>query len=149
MSTDALVRKVESDEQDSVRALVRTVADETFGALFAPSPVPLDDMDWSPAWVAVSNAKIVGVVLTRQEWISDLWVLRESRKRGIGRRLLAQGEAEIASRGHGTFHLRVVKSNTVAVQFYLQQGWNIGREFPHERFNHLMLEMVKSNSEHQ
>src|ERR1700722_12776400 len=28
---------------------------------------------------AVSNAKIVGVVLMREEWISYLWVLRESR----------------------------------------------------------------------
>jgi ribosomal protein S18 acetylase RimI-like enzyme len=143
---DILIRHPEPQEHDSVRALVTTVANETFGDLFAPSSVPLklEDDDWSLAWVAVSDAKIVGVVLTRQEWISDLWVLRESRRHGVGRRLLAQGESEIASRGHNMFRLRVVKSNKVAVQFYLGQGWRVGREFPHEKFHHEMFEMVKS-----
>ena len=144
---EVLIRHPEPQEHDSVRALVTTVANENFGDLFAPSTVPLnlEEDDWSLAWVAVSNAKIIGVVLTRQEWISDLWVLRESRRQGVGRRLLAQGESEIASRGHRMFCLRVVKSNTVAVQFYLQQGWQIGREFPHEKFHHEMFEMVKSD----
>ena len=52
-----------------MRALVKTVAEETFGELFAPSPVPLnlEEDDWSLAWVAVSSAKIVGVVLTNQD----------------------------------------------------------------------------------
>jgi len=65
--TDVLIRHAEPQEHDSVRALVTTVANETFGDLFAPSTVPLElaDDDWCLAWVAVSNAKIVGVVLTR------------------------------------------------------------------------------------
>jgi ribosomal protein S18 acetylase RimI-like enzyme len=147
MLADVLIRHPEPQEHNSVRALVTTVANETFGDLFAPSPVPLklEEEDWSLAWVAVSYAKIVGVVLTHQEWISDLWVLRESRRHGVGRRLLARGEFEIASRGHRTFRLRVVRSNTVAVQFYLGQGWRVGREFPHEKFHHEMFEMVKSD----
>jgi ribosomal protein S18 acetylase RimI-like enzyme len=146
MATEVLIRQPQSHEHDPVRALVRTVANETFGNLFAPNPVPLnlEEEDWSLAWVAVCSSKIVGVMLTNQEWISDLWVLRENRRRGVGRRLLAQGESEIATRGHETCHLRVVKSNTVAVQFYLGQGWGIAREFPHEKFHHAMLEMVKS-----
>jgi ribosomal protein S18 acetylase RimI-like enzyme len=146
MTTEVLIRQPQSYEHNSVRALVTTVANETFGSLFAPNPVPLkiEDEDWSLAWVAVCDSNIVGVVLTNQEWISDLWVLRENRRHGIGRRLLAQGESEIATRGHETCHLRVVKSNTVAVQFYLGQGWRIAREFPHEKFHHAMLEMVKS-----
>lgn len=49
--------------------------------LFAPNPVPLkfEDEDWQLAWVAVSDEKIVGVIITNQEWVSDLWVLREHR----------------------------------------------------------------------
>jgi hypothetical protein len=73
--------------------------------------------------------------MTHQEWVSDLWVLRESRRHGVGRKLLARGESEIAARGHETCRLRVVKSNTVAVQFYLGQGWQVAREFAHEKYN--------------
>jgi ribosomal protein S18 acetylase RimI-like enzyme len=141
---NVLIRQPNPDEHDLVRALVRTVVDETYGCLFAPSSVPIEEEDWSPAWVALSGTKIVGMVLTRQEWIIDLWVLRENRGYGVGQRLLAQGELEIAGRGHAILRLRVVKSNGRAVQFYLRQGWEVAREFPHEKFHHAMLELVKS-----
>jgi len=84
------------------------------------------------------------MVLTQEEWISDLWVLREGRGCGVGRRLPAQGEAEIAGRGHRVFRLRVLKLNTAAIQFYQRQGWRVARDFPHEKFPVRMLEMVKS-----
>ena len=139
-----------------MRALVSTVVNEIYGDLFAPPGCHSErseesllsrypEKDWSPAWVAVSDAKIVGVVLTHEERISDLWVLRENRRHGVGRKLLAQAESEIAARGHRTARLRVVKSNVAAVQFYLRQGWQIAREFPHEKFHHAMLEMVKAS----
>jgi GNAT superfamily N-acetyltransferase len=138
------MRRPQPSEYESVRALIETVANETFSDLFAPNPVPLkfEDEDWPLAWVAVSDEKIVGVIITNQEWVGDLWVFREHRKRGIGSKLLAQGEAEIAARGHRTCRLRVVRSNAVAV--HLSQGWQIAREFAHEKYHHAMLEMVKS-----
>ena len=129
-----------------MRVLIETVANETFKDLFAPNPVPLkfEDEDWPLAWVAAADEQIVGVIITNQEWISDLWVFREHRGRGVGSRLLSEGEAEIAARGHQTCRLRVVRSNTVAVQFYLGQGWQIAREFAHEKYRHAMLEMARS-----
>jgi ribosomal protein S18 acetylase RimI-like enzyme len=122
------------------------VANETFKDLFAPNPVPLkfEDEDWPLAWVAVVDEMIVGVIITNQECVSDLWVLREHRRQAVGSRLLAQGEAEIAARGHQTWRLRVVRSNVAAAQFYLSQGWQIAREFAHEKYHHAMLEMAKS-----
>jgi len=145
MVIELVVRRAQPSEYDLVRALIETVANETFRDLFAPHPVPLEfeDQDWPLAWVAVSDEKIVGVIITNQEWVSDLWVLREYRGQGVGNRLLVQGEAEIAARGHQTCRLRVVRSNTVAVQFYLGRGWQIAREFAHEKYNHAMLEMAK------
>lgn len=86
----------------------------------------------------------MGVIITNQEWVDDLWVLREQRRQGVGSRLLAQGEADIAARGYRTCHLRVVRSNVVALRFYLSQGWEIAREFAHEKYHHAMLEMSKS-----
>lgn len=146
MTSELVIRKPRANEYGSVRALIETVANETFKDLFAPNPVPLEfkDEDWPLSWVAASDEEIVGVIITNQEWVDDLWVRREQRRQGVGSRLLAQGEAEIAGRGYSTGRLRVVRSNAVAVQFYLNQGWQIAREFAHEKYHHAMLEMAKS-----
>jgi ribosomal protein S18 acetylase RimI-like enzyme len=64
---------------------------------------------------------------------------------GIGAKLLAQAELEIRSRGHEKSRLRVVKSNIQAVQFHESQGWRVLREFPHEKFDHALLAMAKSD----
>ena len=141
-----VMRRPEPREYNSVRALIETVASETFKELFTPNPVPweFEDEDWPLASVAVSDEKIVGVIITNEEWVSDLWVVREHRRQGVGSKLLAHGETEIAARGHQTCRLRVVRSNAVAVQFYLSQGWHIAREFAHEKYHHAMVEMAKS-----
>ena len=146
MPIEVVIRRPQPHEYNLVRDLIEIVATETFKDLSAPNPVPLkfNDEDWPLAWVAVSDAKILGVTITHQEWVDDLWVLREHRRQGVGSRLLAQGESEIAARGCQTCRLRVVRSNLVAVQFYCRQGWQIAREFAHEKYHHPMLEMAKA-----
>jgi N-acetylglutamate synthase len=146
MPIEVAIRRARPHEYDSLRDLIEIVATQTFKDLFAPNSVPLEfkGEDWPQAWVAASDAKILGVIITHQEWVDDLWVLPEYRRQGVGRTLLAQGESEIAARGCQTCHLRVVKSNLVAVQFYSRQGWRIAREFAHEKYHHPMLEMAKS-----
>ena len=146
MISELVIRRPRASEYGSVRILIETVANETFKDLFAPNPVPLEfkDEDWPLAWVAVSDQKIVGVIITNQEWVDDLWVLREERRQGVGSKLLEKGEAEIAARGYKACRLRVVRSNRVAVQFYLNQRWQIAREFAHEKYHHAMLELAKS-----
>ena len=86
---EMLIRRPQPEEHDSVRAVVQTVVDEVYGGLWAPPPLPVDDEDWNSSWVAVREAKIIGVVRTSGEWLDDLWVLRESR--GLG-------EASVCSR---------------------------------------------------
>jgi ribosomal protein S18 acetylase RimI-like enzyme len=140
---DMLVRRPEPEEYDSVRAVVQTVVDEIYGGLWAPPPLHVDEDNWHSSWVAVQEAKIIGVVRTSGEWLDDLWVLRESRGYGVGQRLLAQGEAEIVARGNETLHLRVVQWNTAAIEFYRRHGWRSCRAFSHERFRIMMVEMFK------
>jgi ribosomal protein S18 acetylase RimI-like enzyme len=142
--TEAVIRRPQADEHDSVRAIVQSVVDEIYGGLWAPPPLAVDEENWGLSWIAVVDGKIAGVVLTHKEWISDLWVLRHHRGCGVGYRLLAQGEAEIISRGRETFRLRVVKSNTAAIDFYYRHGWRVAREFQHEKFPVTVFEMVKS-----
>jgi len=143
MNREVVIRRARPDENHSVHALVQAIADETFAYLFH-SRVPIGEPDWISAWLAVSSDEIIGVMMTRDEWVSDLWVRSDSRRLGIGKKLLGQAELEIRARGHETLRLRVVKSNTRAVQFYKSQGWSVHREFPHEQFGHPMFEMTKS-----
>lgn len=145
MPAGIVIRRAEPGENDSVHALVQAIADETFAYLFAQSRVPIGAADWLSAWLALSGEEIVGVTMTREEWVSDLWVRCDSRRIGIGEELLAHAEREIRSRGHETLRLRVVKSNTRAVEFYKNHGWRVQREFPHEEFGHTMFEMIKSS----
>jgi ribosomal protein S18 acetylase RimI-like enzyme len=141
---DVLIRRPQPEEHDSVRAVVQTVVDEIYGGLWAPPLLPVDEENWHSSWVAVRDAKIIGVVRTSGEWLDDLWVLRESRGIGVGQRLLAHAEAEIIARGYETLHLRVVESNEAAIEFYHRHGWQIVRAFLHERLAIRMLEMLKS-----
>jgi ribosomal protein S18 acetylase RimI-like enzyme len=143
MSAEIVVRLARPSENEPVHALVQTIADETFAYLFAPSQVPIGETNWSSSWLAISGEEIVGVMMTRDEWVTDLWVRGESRRTGVGGKLLAHAEREIRDRGHDTIRLRVVKSNTRAVDFYQHHRWRVHREFPHEKFGHMMFEMTK------
>src|SRR5271157_4247909 len=111
MTIEVVVRRAQSSEYSSVRALIETVANETFKDLFATNPVPLEfkDEDWPLAWVAVSDEKIVGVIITNQECVSDSWVFREHRRQGVASTLPGQGQGERATRGHRTRRFRVVR----------------------------------------
>src|SRR5262245_59319255 len=105
---EVFIRPPQPEELRSVRALVQTVVDEVYGGVWA---------------------------LTNDEWLDDLWVLREARGYGFGRRLLAQAEAEMVARGHETLRLRVVQSNAAAIRSYRRHGWEIAGAFPHEKIS--------------
>lgn len=142
---EIMIRRARPSENEAVQALVQAIADETFAYLFPTSQVPIGESNWLSAWLAISEEGIVGVTMTQAEWVSDLWVRRDFRKTGIGGKLLAHAESEIRRRGYNTLHLRVVETNTRAVEFYRSHGWRVLREFSHEKFGHTMFEMTKSS----
>jgi GNAT superfamily N-acetyltransferase len=89
MPAETVIRGVRPDENSPVHQLVQAIADETFAYLFATLPVPIGEANWLSAWLAISGEEIVGVTMTRDEWVSDLWVRADSRRTGIGAKLLA------------------------------------------------------------
>src|SRR5271170_5057850 len=89
MSGEIVIRRAKPIENDSVHALVQAIADETFAYLFASSQVSIGEANWLSAWLALSGEEILGVTMTQEEWVSDLWVRRDSRRIGIGGELLA------------------------------------------------------------
>ncbi len=122
---------------------MQTVVDETYGGLWVQPPLPIDEDDWSQAWVAAAGSKIVGMVLTAEDWVSDLWVLRSFQGAGVGTMLLGQAESEIADRGYRYANLRLVQSNTKALTFYEKCGWQVDGEIPHEHLPITMTVMTK------
>jgi ribosomal protein S18 acetylase RimI-like enzyme len=137
------VRKADAHEKDAIGALVQSVVDEVYGNLWARPPLPIGNEDWSCAWIAVSTNVIVGMALTQEDWIDDLWVLGGYRNRGIGQSLLLKAQTEIANRGYPIARLRVVSSNYGAIRFYERAGWQVEREFRHESLPINMTEMFR------
>jgi hypothetical protein len=87
---------------------------------------------------------VIGVLLTTNDWIDDLWIMRSQRGHGLGAELLSMGETEIARRGLQIARLRVVKSNLRATSFYLDHGWQIEKELQHEHLPVTMLQLEKT-----
>jgi GNAT superfamily N-acetyltransferase len=141
-----VIRHPELSEHEGIHQFVRSVVNEIYGGLWSTSPIEVENQDWSGAWIASSGAEIVGVLLTKYEWIDDLWVRQDHRGQGLGTKLLRYGEAEVAGRHHEVSRLRVVRANRNAIAFYVKHGWNIEREFRHETLPIEMLELTKRSA---
>jgi GNAT superfamily N-acetyltransferase len=138
------IRRAINGELEVVRDLVQTVVDETYGGIWCDPPVAIGNEDWSTAWVAISRETVVGMALTKNEWVDDLWIYKDHRRAGIGRLLLARAELEIAERGYSMARLRVVSSNRDAIRFYERCGWSLQRVMNHELYSIEMTELAKS-----
>jgi hypothetical protein len=67
------IRRPEPEELVSVRAVVQTVVDEICGSFGQRRR--FRSMRRTSSWVAVGEAKLIGVVRTSGEWLDDLRVL--------------------------------------------------------------------------
>ena len=126
----------------AIEALALTVGREVYGHLFQ-GDVPRPEGNWARSLVAQERGRIVGVVVAEDDWIEDLWVARDHRRRGVGSQLLTAGERQIAARGHAVAHLRVVADNQRARRFYAAHGWTEIAAYPHERWGFGMLDLIK------
>ena len=133
------LRLVGRGDSAHVCALIDAITQELYG-------LPYPEDDWSGGWVALDGDTITGMVKTFEDRVEDLWVVRDRRSQGIGARLLAHAEREIADRGHRVARLRTVASNQRTRAFYAREGWKEIRAFPHETLGTEMIELQKELS---
>jgi ribosomal protein S18 acetylase RimI-like enzyme len=138
-----IIRHPSVSEHDAVHQFVKSVVNEIYGGLWSTSLIEIEKQDWSDAWIASSGTEIVGVLLTKDDWIDDLWIRQDNRGQGLGTKLLRRGESDIAKRQYEISRLRVVKANLNAISFYIKSGWKIVKEFRHETLPIEMVELAK------
>ena len=138
----AVLRPATASDLGAIETLVERVAVEVYGHLFQGAP-PRPDGRWAQALVAAAEGRIVAVMVADDDWIEDLWVAANWRRRGVGSRLLTAGERQIALRGCKLARLRVIAENSGARCFYARQGWSEAETYPHERWGFEMVDMVK------
>jgi ribosomal protein S18 acetylase RimI-like enzyme len=76
-------------------------------------------------WVAVVDGAPIGHVTVSGRRLVHLFVEPDHQGMGLGRHLLAQGEAMIASGGHTDFELHTRVDNVAAIAFYEKAGWTV------------------------
>jgi GNAT superfamily N-acetyltransferase len=143
MSRDFNIRRYsEPDDLKGIERLVSQVVLECYGHLLPDYRFDAAE-NWYDSWVAESEGSIIGVMLTGDDWVEDMWIAKSHRRLGIGARLLALAEGEISDRGHAVGRLRVVFENVPALHFYGRHGWTEDRRYPHEINGFEMVEMTK------
>ena len=145
LPTGLIIRSADHSDVASIEQLVLDIVRELYGDLF-PDASPHRAGDWRGGLLAEIDGATVGVVISDDDWIEDLWVTKEHRRRGVGSVLLAAAERQIAERGHREARLRVVTRNLEARRFYAAQGWAETESYPHEKWGFAMVEMVKALS---
>ncbi len=76
-------------------------------------------------WVAAVDGVPIGHFTVCGHQLVHLFVEPEHQGRGLGRYLLARGEAMIAADGHTHFELHARVENTTAIAFYQGAGWTV------------------------
>jgi ribosomal protein S18 acetylase RimI-like enzyme len=138
-----VIRPAAAPDEASIEQLVLNVVREVYGRLIPGDALPTAGR-WSSGLVAEVAGRIVGVVVSDDDWVEDLWVATEYRNRGIGGMLLTTAERQIASRKYTEAQLRVVAENLDARRFYATHGWAETVSYPHEKWGFEMVEMVKA-----
>jgi GNAT superfamily N-acetyltransferase len=137
-----VIRPASEHDLGAVQRFVSSVASAVYGHLFEGDP-PRPEGNWADSLLADLDGRIIGVVVADDDWIADLWVAEDCRGQGVGSRLLAAGERQIAGRGHEQGYLRVVAENFGARRFYARQGWAETESYPHEKWGFAMIDLTK------
>ena len=109
------------------------------GELEAPDPAGTRQQlhDWFlpesgyETLVAVVDGAPIGHVTVSRHHLVHLFVEPSHQHTGVGRYLLAQGEAMIAAGGHTDLELHARVDNLAALAFYEKAGWTVTERLVH------------------
>ncbi|TAD88545.1 MAG: GNAT family N-acetyltransferase [Alphaproteobacteria bacterium] len=130
-----LVRAARIDDIDAMAEVWHAGWHTAHGSIAPPALVALRTraafaerllLLWMDAWVAEQAGRILGLVILEGDEVAHLFLDPAARGRGLGARLLAQGELVLARRGHTTARLLCARDNHSAARFYARQGWQEG-----------------------
>jgi ribosomal protein S18 acetylase RimI-like enzyme len=136
--------RLNETDLESANRLANAVVHELYGHLIGRAAYEINRV-WAleTGLVAQVNNFSVGVGITDQDSINDLWLLPKFRRQGIGSALLTLLEAQISERGFRHATLRAVAENQTARKFYSSQGWQELQIYPHEKWGFLMVDFSK------
>nr|WP_253913376.1 GNAT family N-acetyltransferase [Pseudoruegeria sp. HB172150] len=77
--------------------------------------------------VAGPVGKPLGLCITREEQLHQLFVAAEARRSGLASRLLADAEARLKAEGVRRSWLKCAAGNERAAAFYRTRGWTVAR----------------------
>lgn len=141
------VRRIRPEETAAASSFVQAVVDETYAFIWPEGAPPIDTTDWTPAWVADDDGRLIALMLSSGDCIDDLWVAGPHRGQGLGSKLLTIGESEIRERGFQHAKLRIVAGNELAADFYRRCGWIFVRKYSHDRLPIVMMDFEKGMSQ--
>jgi ribosomal protein S18 acetylase RimI-like enzyme len=138
------IRRLVDSDLESASSIANAVVQELYGHLIGNSKYEINRL-WAvqTGLVALEDGIIVGVGITDQASINDLWLLPGCRRRGIGSSLLAALEAQIFQNGYFNANLRVVAENKAARRFYSSCGWHELQTYDHEKWGFPMVDFLK------
>lgn len=121
------VRVAEQGDADAVADVLITSRRAAYPAV--PASVHPDDetrtwvrghlLEECEVWVATAETAVVGVLALQDDWVEQLYVLREWSGRGVGGRLLERAK----ERSPGGLQLWTFVSNETARTFYEHRGF--------------------------
>lgn len=77
--------------------------------------------------IALDELDIVGLVVAKEARLSQLFVDRQQRGKGVGQKLLALAEAKLRAEGAVRITLNCLVGNDAARRFYERNDWRVSR----------------------
>jgi GNAT superfamily N-acetyltransferase len=142
---DAPIRPARPADAAALRAILHETYASTWLPQLTPAAVQAFHHEDRPAayvaarglafWVAERAGEVAGFVDWEGDFINALHVRPRHARTGLGGRLMAKAEAEIARAGHAAARLETDTFNLTSQAFYAARGYREADRYPDTEWN--------------